>query len=174
MLHQVAFLLDIKISSAIAATAYSLFVGISAIGRLGLGFLGLKYPTRHLAIIAMLILILGMGLIQWSKTLLMIFIYNSIIGIGMGASYVAVMNLIPLYFGKTHYPKIMGYAMPFFTIIGSLGSPLTGWIRDITGNYMLAWKIAVLVLIIGLVSLALARMPVHPSLGKDPAKSIAA
>jgi MFS family permease len=92
----------------------------------------------------------------------------------MGAAYVALMNIMPLYFGKTHYPKIMGYAMPFLTIIGSLGSPATGWIRDITGSYMLAWKLAVLVLIIGLISILFARAPIHPSVSKDPASSVAA
>ncbi len=174
MQHQVAFLLDINIASAMAATAYSVFVGISVVGRLGLGFLALKYPTRSLAIISMLLLIVGMALILWARTLPMVFIYNSIIGIGFGASWVALMNLMPLYFGKTNYPKIMGYAMPFITVVGALGSPLTGWIRDITGSYMMAWKVAIAILIIALVSLILARTPVHSSFRKDPAKSIAA
>ena len=49
MLHQVAFLRDIKVSDAMAAAAYSTFVGISAVGRLGLGFLGLKYPYTTLS-----------------------------------------------------------------------------------------------------------------------------
>lgn len=174
MLHQVAFLMDIHIASAMAATAYSVFVGISVVGRLGMGFLGLRYPTRSLAILSMLLLIMGMALILWTNTLPMIFVYNSIIGIGFGASWVAQMNLMPLYFGRTHYPKIMGYAIPFMTVIGALGSPLTGWIRDVTGSYMTAWKVAIAILIIGLAALILARTPVHPSLRKDPAESIAA
>ncbi len=37
----------------------------------------------------------------------------------------------------------MGYAMPFLTIIASLGSPLTGRIFDTTGSCMLAWQIAI-------------------------------
>jgi MFS family permease len=89
----------------------------------------------------------------------------------MGATFVAFMSIIPLYFGKTHYPKIIGYSMPFLTIIGSLGSPLTGWIRDTTGSYMLAWKLAILVLVIGLISIVLARSPIHPSLKRDPTPS---
>ncbi len=174
MQHQVAFLMDIDISSSMAAAAYSVFVGVSAVGRLSLGFLGLKYHTRNLAIIAMLLLISGMTLLLWAKTLPMVFLCNSIIGMGMGASIVAMMNIVPLYFGRTHYPKIMGYVMPFLAVIGSFGSPATGWIRDITGSYILAWKLAILVLIISLVSLIFARAPIHPSLSKDPAKAIPA
>jgi MFS family permease len=174
MQHQVAFLIDIGISSSMAAAAYSVFVGVSVVGRLGLGFLGLKYPTRNLAILAMALLISGMTLILWARTLPMVIVCNSIVGIGMGASIVAMMNIMPLYFGRTHYPKIMGYAIPFLTIIGSLGSPATGWIRDTTGSYMLAWKLSIFFLIIGLVSLMIARMPVHPTLKKVPAKVAAA
>jgi MFS family permease len=168
--HQVAYLIDIGISESMAATAYSMFVLISVAGRLGLGFMGLKYPMHILTIISMIVLILGMMLIFWSKTLPMIIIYNAIVGIGMGASVVAIMNLVPLYFGKTHYPKIMGYVLPFSTILGGLGNPLAGRIRDITGSYVLAWKVSIVVLTVSLVFLILARPPVHPSV-KKPAQS---
>ena len=171
LLHQVAFLLDIKISSAVAAAVYSLFVGVSTVGRLGMGFLGIRYPTKPLAILSMLLLISGMTVTLWAKTLPMILLYNCLVGLGMGGTYVATMNLMPLYFGKTYYPKIIGFAMPFFSILGSLGSPLTGWIHDGTHSYIPAWKLAILVLTIGLVSLILARPPVHPSIRGDGAIS---
>jgi MFS family permease len=174
MQHQIAFLIDIGISSSMAAAAYSVFIGVSVVGRLGLGFLGLKYPTRNLAILSMALLVSGMAIILWARTLPMVMLCNSIVGIGMGASVVAMMNIMPLYFGRTHYPKIMGYAIPFLTIIGSFGSPATGWIRDTTGSYMLAWQLSICVLILGLLSLMMARMPVHPTLKKEPAKVAAA
>jgi cyanate permease len=82
------------------------------------------------------------------------------------------MNLIPHYFGKTHYPRIVGLALPFSTILGSLGSPVTGWIRDSTGSYRSAWELAIIILAIGLVSLILARPPVHPSIREDRANSL--
>jgi MFS family permease len=174
MLHQVAYLLDSHISSAVAATAYSLFVGVSATGRLGMGFLGIRFPTKTLAILAMLLMISGMSVLLWAKTLPAIFLYNSLIGLGLGGTYVAIMNLMPLYFGKTHYPQIIGFALPFSTIIGSIGSPLTGWIRDTTGSYRSAWELAILILALGLVSLILARPPVHPSLKENRENSSAA
>jgi MFS family permease len=156
-------------SSGMAGAAYSTFVGVSVIGRLAIGFLGLKYHMRYLSIIGMVVLIAGMTLVLWTKTLSMVFVYCIIVGIGTGATIVAVMNLFPLYFGRTHYPRIMGYTMPFLTIIGGLGSPLTGWIFDVTGSYALAWRIADIVLVLGLIFLILARPPIHPTLRKDPA-----
>jgi len=173
MLHDVAFLIDINIPKATASIVYGVFIAVSTVGRLGMGFLGIKYHTRPLGILAMLFLIAGMTMMLWGKTLPVIFIYNSLIGFGMGGTYVAIMNLMPLYFGRTHYPRIMGFAMPFITILGSLGSPLTGRIFDVTGSYMLAWKLAILILTIGLISLILARPPVHPSIRGSRASSIA-
>jgi OFA family oxalate/formate antiporter-like MFS transporter len=135
-------------------------------GRLGMGFLGIRYPSRPLGIAAMLLLILGMAIVLWARTLPVILLYNVLIGLGLGGTYVAIMNLIPHYFGKTHYPRIVGFALPFSTILGSLGSPVTGWIRDSTGSYKSAWELAIVILAIGLVSLILARPPVHPSSGE--------
>jgi MFS family permease len=94
----------------------------------------------------------------------MVFVYTAVLGIGLGSSLVAVMNLIPVYFGKAHYPKIMGYMKPFITIIGSIGSPIAGRIRDVTGTYTLAWKLSILILITSLILLILAKPPVHPTL----------
>jgi MFS family permease len=167
LVHQVAFLIDNNISKAVAAMAHSLFVVVSAAGRLGMGFWGLRYPSRPLAIMFMLLLILGMTIILFAKTLPIIFLYNILIGLGLGGTYVAIMNLIPLYFGKTYYPQIIGFALPFSSIFGSIGSPLTGWLRDITGSYRPAWEVAILILTIGLISLLLARPPVHPSMREN-------
>jgi MFS family permease len=164
MLHQVAFLIDINITSTVASIIYGAFVGVSTAGRLVTGILGLRFPTKSIAIVAMIFMITGMVILLQAKTLPVIILYNVFIGLGMGGTYVAIMNLIPLYFGKTNYPKIIGLALPFSTVLGSLGSPLTGWIRDSTGSYKSAWELAILVLAIGLVSLFLARPPVHPSL----------
>jgi OFA family oxalate/formate antiporter-like MFS transporter len=172
MLHQVAFLIDIKISSTIASIIYGSFVGVSTAGRLMMGFLGIRYPTKPIAITAMLLLISGLTVLLWAKTLPIIILYNVLIGLGVGGTYVAIMNLIPLYFGKTHYPKIIGFALPFSTIIGSIGSPLAGRIRDVSGSYRSAWELAILILAVGLVSLILARPPVHPSMRENRAGSI--
>jgi MFS family permease len=166
MLHQLIFLEDINIPKTTASIAYGVFVGVSAVGRLGMGFLGIRYPSRHLIIMAYVMLVCGFAIMLFAKTLPMILLYNIVIGLGMGGIYVAKMNLIPAFFGKTYYPKIAGFTLPFATVIGSIGSPLTGRIRDVTGSYEMAWQLAILVIAIGLIAMVLARPPVHPSLRK--------
>jgi MFS family permease len=169
LVHQMAFLEDINIPKAVGSIAYGVFVGVSAIGRLAMGFLGIRHPTKPLAVLSMLLLIAGLTILLWAKTLPVVFLYNIVIGLGFGGTYVAIMNLIPLYFGMAHYPKIIGFALPFYAVLGSFGSPITGWIRDTTGSYKSAWELAILILAVGFIAIMLARPPLHPSLRKPAA-----
>jgi MFS family permease len=75
-----------------------------------------------------------------------------------------MMNLLPDYFGRTQFPKIMGYTMPFNTFISSFGAPMAGYIRDITGSYVPAFRILLVLLVISFFCIFFAKPPVHPSL----------
>jgi hypothetical protein len=58
----------------------------------------------------------------------------------------------------------MGYTMPFNTFISSLGAPIAGHIRDISGSYVPAFKLLYLLLGISFFCILFAKPPVHPSL----------
>jgi MFS family permease len=164
MAHQVAFLVDAGLAASVAATAMGVLAGMSTVGRLGIGFLGLRYDIRPLAIGSFILYGIAVALALVTRSTIMAFVYSSLVGIGFGACLVAIMHLYPVYFGKTHYPKIMGFALPFNTIIGSVGAPMFGYLRDVSGTYTLPFQIAVLAVIASVVFLVLARPPVHPSL----------
>ena len=161
--HQVAFLVDMGITAGMAATALGLLPGTSTIGRLGIGFLGLRYNMRPLAIGSFVVMTIGMALVPLTKSLPMVFVYVTIFGIGFGAFIVAITGLFSVYFGLTNYPKIVGFVSPF-AIIGSAGAPIAGIIYDATGSYSLPFSIAVLALLVGLACIIFARPPRHPTL----------
>lgn len=167
--HQVAFLVDMGVSAGIAGTVLGLLVGISTIGRLGIGFLGLRYNMWPLSIAAMITMTIGMAFTLMTTSLPMVFVSTVIFGIGYGGVAVAIMGLIPIYFGRAHYSKIMGVIFPF-SIIGGTGAPIAGAIYDATKSYTMPFTIAVLALLVGLVCLLLARAPVHPSLKENVPK----
>ena len=56
--------------------------------------------------------------------------------------------------------------MPFSTIAGSLGAPVTGFIRDSLGSYIPAFQISLAMLILAFFCILFATPPVHPSLVK--------
>jgi MFS family permease len=95
--------------------------------------------------------------------------YAVLFGIGSGIQFIAIGNLFPDYFGRSEFPKIMGYTMPINTFISSIGAPVVGYIREWTGSYIPAFRIFLVLLIIAFFCILFAKPPVHPSLKKDQA-----
>ena len=90
--------------------------------------------------------------------------YSVLYGISSGIGSVAVGNLYPDYFGRTEFPKIMGYTMPFTTFVSAFGALFAGYMFDITGSYIPAFKIMLGLLVVSGICILFAKPPVHPSL----------
>lgn len=161
--HQVAFVMDMDITAGVAATSLGMLPGASIVGRLGIGFLGLRYNMRSLAMGSFTVLTLGMALVLFTKSLPMVFVYVTVFGIGFGAFVVANTGLFSVYYGQTSYPKIVGFISPF-ALLGSSGAPIAGIIYDATGSYSLPFTAAVVALLVGLACIVFARPPGHPTL----------
>ena len=166
MTHIVAYFFDIGVSSTMAAMALSVMGGFMTFSQFSVGFIGLRHSMLSIAIVAEILKVVAMILLVFTQSLPFVFIYMIITGIGSGAAMVAIMNIFPDYFGATHYPKIMGFVRLFWTILGSVGAPLAGYVRESAGSYIPAYQAAIIVLLAGILCLALARPPVHPSLKK--------
>ncbi len=164
MTHQVAYLFDIGISPTMAAIALGTLSAAMGISQLGIGFLGLRFNMHSLAIISVLIGIVGFAIVLFANSLPLIIAYSVIYGVSQGILSIAMGNLFPDYFGRTEFPKIMGYTMPLNTIISSFGAPITGFIRDATGSYILAFKILLALLMVSFFCIIFAKPPLHPSL----------
>ena len=83
---------------------------------------------------------------------------------GFGIQAVAMGNLIPDYFGRTGFPKMMGFTMHFTTFLSAFSAPAAGYIRDTTGSYIPAFQLSIALLALGLIFVIFARPPLHPSL----------
>jgi MFS family permease len=164
MTHQVAFLFDIGIPSVKAAFAAGIFGPVMSISQLGVGFLGLKFRMHSLAVVSILIGIAGFIIMLFAQSMGIAILYNIVLGMGFGIQAIAMGNLLPDYFGRTEFPKIMGYTMPFTTFLSAFSAPAAGYIRDTTGSYIPAFQISIALLAVGLFLVIFARPPVHPSL----------
>jgi MFS family permease len=128
------------------------------------GFLALKFKMRSLAIVSILIAIVGFTIMLYAQSLGVAIFYNIVLGMGFGVQAIAMGNLIPDYFGRTEFPKMMGFTMPFTTILSAFSSPIAGHIRDTTGSYVTAFQLCIALMVLGLIFLIFAKPPVHPSL----------
>ncbi len=160
----VDFQFDIGIPAMTAAFVGSIFSAVMGFGQLGVGFLGLRVKMHYMAVCSMIIAVVGFSLLLFAKSLPMMIAYAILFGIGSGIQFIAMGNLIPDYFGRSEFPKIMGYTMPFNTFISAIGAPIIGHIRDTTGSYIPGFKMCLVVLIIAFFCILFAKPPVHPSL----------
>ena len=162
--HQVAFLFDIGIPSVRAALAAGILGPVMSISQLGVGFLGLKFKMRSLAIVSILVAIVGFTIMLFAQSMSVALLYNIVLGMGFGIQSIAMGNLLPDYFGRTEFPKMMGYTMPFTTFLSAFSAPVAGYIRDTTGSYIPAFQLSIVLLVLGLIFVIFARPPLHPSL----------
>jgi MFS family permease len=164
MTHQYSFLLDIGISDTNAALAVGVFGAVMSVSQLGIGLLGLKFSMHTLAVASAVIVIVGYIVVLFAQSPDIVFLYNIILGTGFGIQSIAMGNLIPDYFGRTEFPKMMGYTMPFTTFLSSFGSPVAGYIRDNMGSYIPAFQLSLAVMVAAFFCIVFASPPVHPSL----------
>ena len=162
--HIIAFQFDIGISATAAGLIQGVFSAVMGISQLGIGFLGLGFKMHTLIIIAAFLGAAGFSVLLFAHSVPLMLVYSVIYGISAGIGSAAVGNLFPDYFGMTEFPKIMGYTMPFNTFISGFGAPFTGYIRDLTGSYVPAFKILLLMLVLAFFCILFAKPPLHPSL----------
>ena len=171
MTHMISHLLDIGIAAGLAAVALSVMTGVMTFTQLGAGFIGMRYSMLSIAVSGEVLKIAGVFILIFTRSVPVIFLSMVILGMGFGAAMVATMNIFPNYFGLSNYPKIMGFTRLFWALVGGLGAPLAGYIRDTTGSYLPAFQMATMIFVLGLACLVFARPPVHPSLKEtEPAE----
>jgi MFS family permease len=162
--HIIAYQFDIGISATTAGMMGGVFSAVMGISQLGIGFLGLRINMHSLAVGAMIVAMIGFSALVFAHSISMVLAYSIIFGISSGITAIVMGNLFPDYFGRSEFPKIMGYTMPFNTFISSIGAPLAGYIRDVTGSYVPALKIFLALLFVSFICIIFAKPPVHPSL----------
>jgi MFS family permease len=86
------------------------------------------------------------------------FVFSILFGVGFGAGLVCLMGLLSAYFGRKDFSKVFGVSA-LFSIVGTLGAPVGGFLFDTTGSYVLPLTIAAVVAALGLVCIVAARAP---------------
>jgi MFS family permease len=174
MTHQVAYLLDMGILATLAGFALSVMSATMTLSQFSVGIIGKRFSMHAIACGGEVFKIMGLGILIFTNSLAFVFVYMVVLGLGFGAAMAATMNIFPNYFGISNYPKIMGTARLFWAFVGGAGAPLAGYIRETTGSYLPAFRVALVVVAAGLICLIFAKAPIHPSLKEESAAALAA
>lgn len=160
--HQVAYLHDLNYSPMVSATALGLMLGMSILGRLVSGVLGMRFDGRHLA--AVFLSCMGLGIVSLlnARGIFFVYLYSILTGIGFGGMIVLLPNVMGAYFGRTHFSGIVGWTTLAVTLVSAVSPILAGFFYDRTGNYTIPFAAASVLLFVSIVLAFLARPPGLP------------
>ncbi len=159
-LHQVPFVVDIGISSQIAATVLGMTAITSIIGRLGFGWMGDRIPTRYVMALSIACAALGVLILAYSTEWwhLMFFVLTYGIGWGGGATTMSVVRAD--YFGRRAFGTISGLmdAVQMFGLV--LGPVFAGWVYDTYESYYFAFMLFAASGLIAAIMMVFVRPPI--------------
>jgi len=157
--HQVAFAVDIGIDRVAAAGAVGLLCAFSIPGRLGFGKLGDIMDKRYVMMMAASLQVVAFVILLKTTNLTMLYIYSSLIGVGMGGLTPILPGLLTDYFGRNHFAAIYGASGMVNTLGLMIGPVYGGWLFDTTGSYSLAFLSGIIITLLAVVLLYLAPKP---------------
>ena len=135
----VPLLVEKGIDPTHAAVIASLLGFSGLVARLVTGHLFDRFPTHIVAGCAYLMPSIGLGLLLLPGASVPVLTFSVIlVGATLGAEYDVIIYMLTKHFGLRHFGKIMGSVLSVGGV-GSASAPvLTGWVRDVSGNYNLA------------------------------------
>uniref|UniRef100_A0A8C5SH90 Monocarboxylate transporter 13 n=1 Tax=Laticauda laticaudata TaxID=8630 RepID=A0A8C5SH90_LATLA len=157
--HLVAWARELGFDEYQAAFLMSLTAAADLCGRLFSGWLGsCRSPQLiHLLVAWTFLTGLSLLLIAWGRTYLLLMAISLGYGFFSGALTPVVFSIVPEIVGIENIFSAMGLLQMIESIGGLLGSPLSGWLRDLTGNYAASFLAAGAFLLAG--SLVLVTVP---------------
>jgi MFS family permease len=137
-LHQAPHLVERGIDPTTAALVVSAFSLMSGAGTLTCGFLPRRLPIRFAMALAGMMLALGALLMTRIASPAQGYLAAAVFGFGIGG----VLTLLPVawadYFGRENYGAIRGLALSAQVLAQAAGPLVSGALRDLTGDYLVA------------------------------------
>ena len=154
-----AYFSDRGISEGLAAFSLSLeaLTGIGVV--LGLGLALERFKPHHVGVLGFVALIASYLVTMVTTEPWQMFIASILLGMGIPVQVTLQNSIWPTYFGRVHVGSIRGASFPVTVAFSAIGAPLAGQIKDSTGEYFLAWWIAIGAFAIGATLLLLTPPP---------------
>lgn len=156
--HQIAFTKDMGISTATAATAFSITAFVGILGKLALGFIADRFGVKQATIFTFALQIIGLIVLMFTRNIGILYIYIIIFGFSMGGA--TLRPLLPSWlFGMGSLGTLIGVTQLAQSVGSSLGPWFAGFIFDVTNSYHIAFITFTIACVLGLVAICLANPP---------------
>ncbi|MEO8601560.1 MAG: MFS transporter [bacterium] len=139
LLHQIAFLGDRGLPAAHAAWVLGATAGVGVVGKLGFGALLDRFGQRRIIVLCFALQALGLVFLMLPTSAALLSVFVVVYGFAMGGNATLWATVVAACFGRLHYGAIAGWMTPCLVVAQALAIPLTGAVRDRTGDYLPAF-----------------------------------
>ena len=142
-LHRIAAFMDRGMDPTLISFATAFDAVAAGASTFMFGMLVRWVPSRFLGAVGFSMLAGASVLTIYATNLPIMFISMAIFGIGIGGMMFLNNFIWADYFGRGSVGGIRGLANPINLVIGGIGAPAAGYVRDWTGSYDPAWWVGV-------------------------------
>lgn len=167
-LHRIANFVDRGIDPSLVALATAFDAVLAGFVTLAMGWLGGRVRSQVIGSLGLLLLAASCVVTIYADEPVEMFVAMGLFGSGIGGA-MFVQNLIwAEFFGRLHLGAIRGFTMPISMLIGAVGAPAAGYVKDLGGSYEPVWWGSTAVMLVGAVSILLIRPPVPAGSEQHP------
>jgi len=142
LVHQIPHMVEgIGLSQERAASIVAMLVAITMSGQLVGGYLGDRINKRHCIFAAMWLHAAGMVIFTYATTATGAMAFTVLHGIAWGTRGTLINAIRADYFGRESYATIMGFNSLLVMMGMMIGPVFSALIRDLTGDYRMAFLV---------------------------------
>ena len=139
--HVMPYLSSVGMQRASASIIAGAIPVLSILGRFGFGWLGDFYDKKHVMMLTLGLIILGILAFSFVHVRWMITPFLLLFPLGHGGSMVLRGSILREYFGRNSFGKMIGIIMGSASLGGIVGPTLAGWSYDTWGSYQHIWYV---------------------------------
>ena len=161
-LHRIAAFMDRGLDPTLISFATAFDAVCAGAATFVFGMLVRRVPARFLGAIGFMMLASASVMTIWAYNVPIMAASMAIFGLGIGGMMFLQNFIWADYFGRESVGAIRGIVNPINLVVGGLGAPAAGYVRDITGSYDPAWWAGVVLMTFGAVLTILTPPPRAP------------
>jgi MFS family permease len=141
LIHMIPHAYDLGIPHMRASYIMTVSAGVGVIGKVLFGYIADYADARLALLLCLLFQAVGTVLLLFTQTASALMAVGALFGFGMGGVVPLWGSLVSDYFPRPAFGRVMGLMSPCMLPIQASGVPIAGYIRDLTGDYNLAFLI---------------------------------
>ena len=146
--HRIPAFMDRGLDATLISFATAFDAVCAGLATFTFGMLVRKVTVRALGALGFLLLALASVMTIYAFGVPMMAYSMAVFGLGIGGMIFLQNFIWADYFGRKHVGSIRGLVTPINLVIGGIGAPIAGYVRDATGTYDTIWWAGVVLMIL--------------------------